>query len=95
MRFCKSGMFISEIQEAEYYGFDNMDWDLIDQSNERFALIVSRYINESIDVLYQNLCYDYEILSRTNPIARFNFDRLYLTSTGTNKNPKKVFVMEK
>ena len=89
------GMFISEVQEAEYYGFDNMDWDLIDQSNERFALIVSRYINESVDVLYQNLCYEYEILARTNPIARFNLERLYLTCAGTNKNPKKVFVMEK
>ncbi len=89
------GMFISEVQEAEYYGFDNMDWDLIDQSNERFALLVSRYINESVDVLYQNLYYEYEILARTNPIARFNLERLYLTCRWTNKNPNKVFVMEK
>ena len=88
-------MFISEVREAEYYGFDNMVWDFIDQSNERFALIVSRYINESADVLYQNLCYEYEILARTNPIARFNLERIYLTCAGTNKNPKKVFVMEK
>ena len=87
--------FISEVSEAVYYCFDNMDWDLIDQSNERFALIVSRYINESVDVLYQNLCYEYEILARTNPIARFNLERLYTTCAGTIKNPKKVFVMEK
>ncbi len=88
-------MFISEVGEAEYYGFDNMVWDFIDQSNERFALIVSRYIKESADVLYQNLCYEYEILARTNPIARFNLERIYLTCAGTNRNPKKVFVMEK
>jgi hypothetical protein len=78
------GMFISEVLEAENNGFDNMDWDLIDQSNERFALIVSRYINESVDILYQNLCYEYEILARTNPIARFNSERIYFTCAGTN-----------
>ena len=33
------GMFISEVQEAEYYGFDNMDWDLIDQSNLMRGLV--------------------------------------------------------
>ncbi len=87
------GMFISEVQEAEYYGFDNMDQDLIDQSNERFALIVSKYINESIDVLYQNLCCEYEILARSNPIARFNLERLYLSCYRTNKNFIKAAVL--
>ena len=35
------------------------------------------------------------LLARTNPIARFNLERIYLTGAGTNKNPDKVFVMEK
>ena len=85
-----SGMFISQDTEASYYGVDYMDWGLIDQSNDRFAVIVSKYLNESMEILYQKLLYEYELLARTNPIARFNLERLYLTCSGTNKNPMKV-----
>ena len=85
-----SGMFISQDTEASYYGVDYMDWGLIDQSNDRFVVIVSKYLNESMEILYQKLLYEYELLARTNPIARFNLERLYLTCSGTNKNPMKV-----
>jgi hypothetical protein len=85
-----SGMFISQDTEASYYGVDYMDWGLIDQSNDRFAAIVSKYLNESMEILYQKLLYEYELLARINPIARFNLERLYLTCSGTNKNPMKV-----
>ena len=88
-----SGMFISEGMEASYYGFDNVDWGLIDQSNDRFASSVSKYINQPIEVLYQKLVYNYELLARSNPIARFNLERLYLTLAGTNKNTNKVIAM--
>ena len=71
-----TGMFISEIAEADYYGFDNIDVDLIDQSNERFVSVLSKYINEPMEVLYQNLQHEYGLLVRTNPIARFNLERL-------------------
>lgn len=50
-------MFISEIEEAIYYGFDYINRDLIDESNIGFASIVSKYINEPMDVLYRNLMY--------------------------------------
>jgi hypothetical protein len=85
-----SGMFISEGMEAIYYDFDNMDWELIEQSNDRFAAIFSKYLNEPMEILYQKLLYDYELIARTNPIARFNLARLYLTCSGTNKNPIRV-----
>jgi hypothetical protein len=84
------GMFISEVSEADYYGFDDIDWDMINQSNERFASIISMYLNEPIEILYQKLLYEYGYLARTNPIARFNLDRLYLTCLRTNKNSIKV-----
>jgi hypothetical protein len=51
------GMFISEIEEAICYGLD--DWDLIDESNNGFASIVSKYINEPMDILYRNLMDEY------------------------------------
>jgi hypothetical protein len=85
-----SGMFVSDHMEANYYGFDDMNWDMIDQSNDRFASIVSKYLNEPMEILYQKLLYEYELIARTNPIARFNLERLYLACSGTNRNPIKV-----
>jgi hypothetical protein len=85
-----SGMFISEIGEADYYGFDNIGVDFIDQSNERFVSIISKYINEPVKILHQKLLHEYELLARTNPIARFNIQRLYLTGSVINKSPNKV-----
>ena len=85
-----SGMFISEISEADYYGFDDVDWNMIDQSNDRFASVVSKYLNEPMEILYQKLLIEYGSVARFNPIARFNLTRLYLTCAGTNKNPIKV-----
>ena len=88
-----SGMLISEVGEAFYYGFDDVDWNMIDQSNDRFASNVSKYLNESMESLYQKLLIEYGFMARTNPIARFNLDRLYLTCPGANKNPIKVIAI--
>jgi hypothetical protein len=79
-----SGMYISEVGEAFYYGFDDVDWNMIDQSNDRFASVVSKYLNEPIESLYQKLLIEYGFMARTNPIARFNLDRLYLTRPKNN-----------
>lgn len=84
-------MFISEPRETEYYGFDNIEKDLIDQSNKRFVSFLSKYIDEPLKVLYKKLLHEYELLARTNPIARFNLERLYLTYSESNKNPIKEF----
>ena len=84
------GMFISEVRKANFYCFEAIEWDMINQSNERFASIISTYVKEPIEILYQKLLYEYVYLTRTNPIARFNLDRLYLNCLGTNKNPIKV-----
>ena len=88
-------MFISEVGEARYYGFYNIKWDMIDQSNERFSLILSKYINEPMGILYQKLLHEYGLLSRTNTIARFNLERLYLTSLENKKSSNKMFIMDK
>jgi hypothetical protein len=73
-----SGMFISEVGEAICYGFDDMDWDLIDESNNGFASIVSKYINEPMDLLHRNLMGEYGLLAKSNPIAKFNLERFRL-----------------
>lgn len=75
--FC-SGMFISEVSEAFYWGFKYCTQKVIDESNFFFAEIVSRNINKPIDLLWQNVLQEYTILSKTNLIAKFNLDRLNL-----------------
>lgn len=84
-----TGMFISEVREANSYCFEDIDENLIGQSNERFSSIIAKYFNQPIEILYKNLLYEYRYLARTNPIAKFNVDRLYLISLGTNKYPTK------
>jgi hypothetical protein len=72
-----SGMFISELEEANYYDFRDLEQDLIDESNHGFAEIVSKYINEPLQVLFKNVIQEYRFLAQSNPIARFNLERLY------------------
>jgi len=86
-------MFISEVGEAFYYGFDDVDWNMINQSNHRFDSIVSKYLDEPMERLYQKLLFEYSLTAVNNPIARFNLARLYLASSGTNHNPIKVIAI--
>lgn len=75
-----SGMFISELEEAICYDFWDLEQHTIDESNDGFAEIVSRYVNESLDVLFKNVLREYRILGKANPIAQFNLERLYINS---------------
>lgn len=79
-----TGMFISERGEADMCGFDEVDIRLIEQSNLSFAYIFSKYSNEPLDVLYCKLLDEYHLLSETNPIVRYNCERLYLAGTNVN-----------
>jgi len=81
-----SGMFISEMGEAEMYGFNNIEQRVIDESNDMFSLILSNYINEPLDVLYQSLLNEYRLVARVNHVARFNFKRLQLIPEGAHPN---------
>ena len=85
-------MFISEIAEGLIYGFEDADDldNLIEQSIYGFAEIVSRHINEPLDVLHQNVLNEYGKLAKTNPIASFNFKRLYLSQPEPAMFPNNV-----
>jgi len=72
------GMFLSEPEECHRFGFKDVNLNLIKESNNVFASIMSRHINEPNDELYQNLVYEYGLLAQRNLIARFNHERLYL-----------------
>lgn len=84
-------MFISEISECNYYGFGDLDQHTIDKSNHGFAEIVSRYINESLDVLFKNVIQEYGFLAKSNPFAKFNLDKLYLNEPKQMKQHRKMY----
>lgn len=75
-----SDMFVSELCESFSLGFYEADIDLIHESNESFASIVSRNIQYPLHDLYRNVLHEYEFLAKNNPIAQFNLERLYLNS---------------
>lgn len=81
-----SGMFISEMGEAELYGFNDIEQGLIDQSKETFSTILSKYINEPQEIIYHSLLKEYKVIARFNPIARFNFKRLHLLGEVADHN---------
>ena len=77
-----TGMFISQLDESILYGYEDIDTGLIDQSNECFAAIMSSYIKKPVDLLFNGLIVEYSKLAKTNPIARFNLERLSLCGSG-------------
>lgn len=75
-----SGMFVSEFGESFSLGYYISDRNLITESNDCFASSVSRNIHHPLEVLYENvLQQEYGILAETNPIAKFNLERLFLS----------------
>ena len=75
-----TGFFISEVEEAEYWGFENITNEEIDELNRVFAEIVGRHINEPIKSLYKNVIQEYGIIAERHPVARYNWERLYFAS---------------
>jgi len=69
-----SGMFISEVQEAQIYGIST-DQNTVTRSNELFANILGRCING--DDMLENVKAEYFI--DNDPVVTFNRDRLYST----------------
>jgi hypothetical protein len=72
-----SGMFISEVGEADYCGIPGTDQDLIDESNFGFVNIISKYINEDTNVIHENVMKEYGVIAEENPVALYNHMRLY------------------
>ena len=72
-----TGMFISEMDEARQCGLVNVTQGMIDESNDLFANVIGRNINETPHIIYNRLLQDYGDLVKTNPVARYNYQRLY------------------
>jgi hypothetical protein len=73
-----SGMFISEVSEATYCGLPGTEQDQVDTSNHYFSQLLGEVINEPLQDAYDHVMTNYELLVEDNPVALYNYNRLYL-----------------
>lgn len=73
-----SGMFISEVEEAEYCGLPGTTQDIVDESNFGFCEMISRHIDKDKRLIHENIKKEYGLLAETNPVALYNNKRLYV-----------------
>lgn len=74
-----SGMFISEVEEAEYCGLPNTEQNEVDESNNTFAEVLGKQLlmETSLERVYDNTNQAYRELAQTNKVAKYNQNRFY------------------
>jgi hypothetical protein len=72
-----SGMFISEVGEANYCGLPGMSQEVVDESNYGFVNIIAKYINENKELIHENVKREYGLIANSNPVALYNNNRLF------------------
>jgi len=72
-----TGMFISEVLEADMFELPCVTEETIAESNYSFSAIFSKYLAEAPDKLYHHVLADYGVLAETNTVAAYNLQRLY------------------
>ena len=73
-----SGMFISEVGEAYYCGLPGTAQETVTTSNDYFAQLLGEVINEPLTEIHKHVRSNYELLTEDNPVALYNYNRLYL-----------------
>lgn len=73
-----TGMFISEVGEAYYCGLPGTKQPVVDESNLGFCNILAKYINQDKKVIFENVTSEYGEIAINNPVALYNYNRLYL-----------------
>jgi hypothetical protein len=73
-----SGMFISEVSEAAYCGLPGTLQETVNLSNNYFSQLVGEVINEPLSAIYEHVMDNYELIVDENPVALYNYNRLYL-----------------
>ena len=73
-----TGMFISETAEARLIGTAGADQWQVDESNYGFVSVVRRFIDQPAARLQAALKLEYGKMTDYNPVARYNYRRLYV-----------------
>ena len=63
--------------ESKYCGFHNISQYQVSNSNYSFSEIVGKYINRPLNEVYENVKSEYGVGCSTNPIVKYNHERLY------------------
>ena len=72
-----SGMFISEVSEAEYCGVPSSQ-EVVNESNNYFANELGKVSNLDLTEMYSHIKTNYGILAESNDVANYNNNRMYL-----------------
>ena len=72
-----SGMFVSEVGEAIMTGLPSVQQSTVDESNDTFAELLGEGMHRDLYHAYHRMMNTYEQLAETNPVARYNSERLY------------------
>jgi len=72
-----TGMFVSEILEALYCQLPLVEHEVVDESNDGFSRIVSKYINDSKSTIYNKTLDEYQVIANNNLVAAYNIVRIY------------------
>lgn len=83
-----SGMFISEVGEAAYFGL-TVTQEEVDQSNYGFCEMVKKYRMRPSSVIYKNVKRLYGEMAKHNIVADYNYNRIYYKES-LYKEPIKV-----
>ncbi len=75
-----TGMFISETAEATLIGTAGAEQWQVDESNYGFVSVVRRFIDQPDEVLHAALKLEYGKMAEYNPVAKYNYRRLYKRS---------------
>ena len=73
-----SGMFISEVMEANYCGLPGIPQEVVDESNNIFAAQFGLVSDRPLVEAYEYIRDSYGVLAENNKIAQYNHYRLYL-----------------
>ena len=75
-----TGMFISEVGEASACGVHingfNVSQDVVDASNDTFANLLNKSLDKNLKGIYEDIMRDYGVLIESNPVAKYNHDRI-------------------
>ena len=74
-----TGMFISEVLEAEHMGLPHATQTQVDESNDRFVETVGLVADKGAHLMHAAARHGYGRLAQRNPVARYNHARMYIT----------------
>lgn len=84
-----TGMFISEKGEATLIGTAGAEQYQCDESNYGFVGVVRRFIDQSAEVLLAALKLEYGKMADYNPVARYNYRRLFAGEESNVRNERE------